>query len=38
MEEHYWRILSPSESSVQDLHADFASDNQLEGWKEYLIL
>jgi hypothetical protein len=22
----------------QDLHADFASDNQLEGWIEYLIL
>ena len=34
--EHYWRILSPPQSSVQDLHADFASDDQLAGWKDYL--
>jgi hypothetical protein len=36
IKEHYWRILSPPQSSVQDLHADFASDDQSEGWAAYL--
>ena len=32
---YYWRILSPPQSSVQDLHVDYAT-NQLNGFQKYL--